>query len=81
MSSGTSREPLVEYSVFDRLLNNIAEFKAKYSDNCSFIVYGDMNARTGNLPDMITDDNNLHVPLLDDYTVDECIPRVSQNKL
>ena len=81
LPSGTSREPLVEYSVFDRLLNNIAEFKAKYSDNCSFILCGDMNARTGNLPDMITDNNNLHVPLPDDYIVDKCIPSVSQDKV
>ena len=81
MPSGTSREPLVEYSVFDRLLNNMAEFKAKYSDNCSFIVCRDMNARTGYLPDIITDDNNLRVPLPDDYAVDECIPRVSQDKV
>ena len=81
IASCTSREPLVEYSVFDRLLNNMAEYKAKYSDNCSFIVCGYMNASTGILPDMITDDNSLHVPLPDDYAVDECIPRVSQDKV
>lgn len=81
LPTGTSREPLVEFSVFDRLLNNMAEFKATYSDDCSFIVCGDMNARTGILPDMIVDDNNLHVPLPEDYTPDDFIPRTSQDKV
>ena len=40
-----------------------------------------MNVLTGSLPDMVLYDNNLHVPLPDDYILDEYIPRISQDKV
>ena len=72
---GTSREPLVDVSIFDRLLLHIAELEAEHSENCSFIVCGDMNARMGTLSDMVSDDNALHVPLPEEYVCDEFISR------
>ena len=39
-----------------------------------------MNARTKKLPDMVLDDNFIHLPLPDDYIADEYIPRSSQDK-
>ena len=39
-----------------------------------------MNARIKDLPDMVLDDNYAHLPLPDDYSMDEFIPRASQDK-
>ena len=39
-----------------------------------------MNARTKELPDMVLDDNSIHLSLPDDYIADEYIPRSSQDK-
>ena len=39
-----------------------------------------MNARVKELPDMVMDDNSLHLPLPDDYILDEYLPRSSQDK-
>ena len=77
----TSREPLVDVSVYDRLLLHISKFEAKHSDNCSFIVCGDMNARTSTLSNMVIDDNSMHVPLPDKYVCDDIIPRCSEDKV
>ena len=78
---GTSREPLVDVSVFDRLLLHISKFEAKHSDNCSFIVCGDMNARTSTLSDVVIDDISMYVPLPDEYVCDGIIPRCSEDKV
>ncbi|XP_077978230.1 uncharacterized protein LOC144433746 [Glandiceps talaboti] len=57
----------------------MAELSAKFS-NCSYIICGDLNARTGEKPDFVFDDSQSHVPLPDDYVIDDCTPRVSQDK-
>ena len=81
LPSGTSRQPIVETSVFDRLSDDIALFQSYHNDSeCSFIVCGDLNARTKDLPDMVVDDNSIHLPLPDDYILDEFIPSTSQDK-
>ena len=72
---------LVEISDSDRLSDDIATFQSLRDFNCSFIVCGDMNARTKELPDMVLDDNSLHLPLTDDYVVDEYIPVVHRIKV
>lgn len=80
LPEGTTRQPIVETSVFDRIANDMASFQSLHNCDCSFIVCGDMNARTKDLPDMVVDDNILHLPLPDDYTIDEYMPRSSQDK-
>ena len=52
------------------------------TDNkCNFLICGDLNARTGELPDYVEYDN-LHILdiLPDDYVVDTPIPRLSEDK-
>ena len=82
LPTGTSREVIVETSVFDRVSNDIAYFQSNNNESdCSFIICGDMNARTKDLPDMVSDDNFVHLPLPDDYILDDFImPRASEDK-
>lgn len=80
MPEGTTRQPFVETSVFDRLTDGMASFQSSHNCECSFMICGDMNARTKTLPDMVVDDNILHLPLPDDYMIDEYMPRCSQDK-
>ena len=51
-----------------------------HNSDCSFLVCGDMNARSKELPDMVIDDSFIHLPLPDDYIEDEYIPGTSQDK-
>ena len=83
LPTGTSREVIVETSVFDRVSNDIAYFHSNNNESdCSFIICGDMNARTKDLPDMVLDDNFVHLPLPDDYILDDFImPRASEDKI
>ena len=80
LPAGATRHPFVETSVFDRLSDDIASFQSMHNSRCSFIVCGDMNARSKDLPDMVLDDNSLYLPLPDNYIVDYYIPRISQDK-
>ena len=80
LPAGTTRQPFVDTSVFDRLCDDIALFQSQHNFECSFIICGDMNARTKELPDMVLDDNSLYVPLPDDYVLDDYLPRSSQDK-
>ena len=80
LPAGTTRQPYVETSVFDRLSNDIALFQSSHKSDCSFLVCGDMNARSKELPDMVIDDSFKHLPLPDDYIEDEYIPRTSHDK-
>ena len=41
---------------------------------------GDFNARSGTLPDYITNDSPTHLPLPPEYTSDEVWPRISEDK-
>lgn len=76
LPTGTSRQPFVAVSVFDRLLNDMSGFVAE-NDHCSFIICGDLNARTRQDPDYVSDDNFNFVPLPDDYVIDDISPRAS----
>ena len=42
LPAGTTRQPYVETSVFDRLSNDIALFQSSHNSDCSFLVCGDM---------------------------------------
>ena len=47
--------PRTETDMFTNIINDIATFKEEY--RCNFIVCGDMNARTSDLPDYVSHDN------------------------
>lgn len=80
LPSGTTRNSMVDYCVFDRLLDTIVDIESKQAD-CSFVICGDMNARTREDPDYVVDDNIQHVPLPEEYILDDEIPpRVSCDK-
>ena len=70
LPSGTTRNSMMETCVFDRLLDYIADFENMHSD-CSFVVCGDMNARTRESPDYLINDNLQHVPLPEEYVLDD----------
>ena len=80
LPAGTTRNSMVDSSVFDRLLDTVAEYGNNEPDSC-FIICGDMNARIREMPDYVIDDTEQHIPLPDDYVIDDGIaPRVSQDK-
>ena len=80
LPAGTTRTTMVEESVFDRLLDTVVECESKHSE-ASFIICGDMNARTREMPDYVINDTLQHIPLPGDYVLDEeILPRVSQDK-
>lgn len=78
LPSGTCREVLVDIPVFDRLLDHIAELENSCPGDCSFIICGDMNARTRDISEMIEVDNSKHIPLPDEYICDNFIKRTSK---
>ena len=39
LPAGTTRQPLVDTSVFDRLSNDIASFQALLNSDCSFLIW------------------------------------------
>ena len=39
--------------------------------DCSFVVCGDINARTRESPDYLINDNLQHVPLPEEYVLDD----------
>jgi hypothetical protein len=51
---------------FDVLEKEIIDF----SRQGQIILAGDLNARTGSLPDFITENNDDHLPIFDDYHPD-----------
>ena len=81
--SNSSRNVLVENSIFDDILDNIANFQSTYGeDKYSFMILGDFNSRTGNLHDFVEDDNvellNLNI-LPDDYIADRFLTRYNKD--
>ena len=80
LPAGTTRNSMVDNSVFDRLLDTVVEYESIQPES-SFIICGDMNARTREMPDYVIDDTQQHIPLPVDYVLDDEIPpRVSQDK-
>jgi exonuclease III len=65
----------------DNLWNLLEEEIAEFSNHGQIIITGDLNARTGNLPDYATHDSDLHLPLPPDYTVDSAMRRKSEDKV
>ena len=56
----------LDLDYFDVLEKEIIDF----SRQGQIILGGDLNAKTGSLPDFITENNDDHLPLFDDYHPD-----------
>ena len=79
---GSSRANYSDRSVFDMILDDILYFEAHLNGNCHFIVSGNPNARTANLPDYVACDSlQLSDLLPEDYDIDSSLPRVSEDKV
>lgn len=64
----STRRNYIEVDYFQLLVNDIAEFKQR---GYEVLVTGDLNARTSVNPDFVeNDDDNMFVPLPDDYVPD-----------
>lgn len=76
----SSPQTMVDSNVFDRLATFITEIDSKYDSNCYFLLAGNFNARTSNLPDYVTDYtfSPCYDFLPDDYDVE--ISRFSQDR-
>lgn len=78
--SGSSRRGMIEDDVFDRLTLHIEQLKSDSDEQCSFIICGDFNARSGTSNDYVADDAARHVHALpEDYETDFPIARSSQD--
>ena len=66
--------------LFDSLVSDLATFKEKYG-NVNFVISGDLNGRTGTLPDYIIADDMVYTPVPDDYCCDTetIIPRCNED--
>ena len=76
----SSRQALNESNVFDRLLDSVLFIENKVDTNYNLLICGDINARTSNKPDFVTDDDSVHIDVLpDDYTPDTIMHRWSED--
>jgi hypothetical protein len=80
--TASSRQTKIETDIFDDLITDIANFQNEYSENVDFIICGDMNARTRDELDFVSDEavsdiEYMSLPL--DYVLDKCSRRVSQD--
>jgi len=63
---GSSRNSMIESHTVDRLSEYICNLDSKVGSNLNLIVCGDINARTSDLPDYVTDENRVHNDLRKD---------------
>ena len=67
----------LEENILDRIETDVYKFKTKGE----VIIMGDLNGRTGVLPDFIENDSDSHLPLSEDYNIDHNLkPRTSQDR-
>jgi exonuclease III len=77
----SSRQSMIDSNVFDRLLDYIASLYSTLVNDFELLICGDMNARTSDNPDYVTDDNFKYMTMLpDDYVIDTVMERHSQDK-
>jgi len=57
----------LEENILDRIENDVYKFKAMGD----IILMGDFNGRTGTSPDFITNDSDKHLPLEENYPIDD----------
>ena len=67
---GSSREIFNDKNIFDMIVDDMVEFEAGTDNKCIFLIWGDLNARTGGLPDYVEYDNLNFLDISpDDYVV------------
>lgn len=76
----SSRQTLIETHTFDRLLDFITQLYVNVSDDFNFVLCGDLNAHTSDLPDFVANDTFNENLLPEDYISDSHITRCSQDK-
>ena len=77
----SSRQAMLDSHTYQRLLDFIVSLDSKYENVFHLTVCGDLNSRTSDLPDYVTDDNFSNFDVLpDDYIIDTEILRYSQDK-
>ena len=59
----------IHVDLFDVILSDISLFKTDFP-NVDYVICGDMNERTGTLPDYIVNDYSSYLPLPDEYVED-----------
>ena len=80
LPTGTSRQALIEDNLFDRLSTYMVHLQSLTDKTCKFIICGDLNARTSDMKDFVSDDTSRHVYALpEDYVVDNNLFRISQD--
>lgn len=78
-SSG--RNALIEEDVLDRIALDMVDIQNDNNYDVHFLIVGDMNGRTGELPDFVENDFSRHLPTPEEYIEDAKIPeRVSLDK-
>ena len=71
LPTGTSRQALIEDNLFDRLSTYMVHLQSLTDKFCKFIICGDLNAKTSDMKDFVSDDTSRHVYALpEDYVVD-----------
>ena len=83
LPAGSSRESLIDIDTFDRIQDNIIEIKlSEETENISFMLLGDLNARTACDPDyVLNEEKSDFLPLPEDYVNDISLPvRLSADK-
>ena len=80
--ANSSRQGIIESSIYDDILENILLIKNTNNEACNFVILGDLNSRIGQQCDYVADDYATHMNILpDDYIPDQEIPRKSQDNV
>ena len=80
LPQGSSRQPLIEIPVLDRISDFILEIANETNNNYNLMICGDFNSRTSTNLDFVLYDNDANIHALpSDYTIDENLPRFSQD--
>ena len=75
----SSRQTLIDTHTFDRLVDFITSLDNSVNNELNFVLCGDLNAHTSDLPDFVADDTFHENLLPDDYVTDTVIGRCSQD--
>jgi len=76
----SNRQTLIETHTFDRLLEVITNLDANDTNELNFVLCGDLNAHTSDLPDYVAFDTFLENVLPEDYINDIISTGCSQDK-
>lgn len=75
----STRQNVINFDIFDEIQTHIAEFESEATN--WYVITGDFNARTASNPDFVEHDNDfVHMPLPENYSVDGVWPRKSEDK-